>query len=145
MGWWVTKLSDKNIWTVIRPLLSSILTVLDLSDTADDPVYPHDSDRYGNSICWLKSYLIAVFPTDLWRHIFICIFMASLRQVCIQTSFGTSDLFYSMNGHILYYNQMPNKAVHSIFSVLIHKSMNSKNDPSILHANQDLHSLNPDL
>ncbi len=54
----------------------------------------------------------------------------SLRQVCVQTSFGTSDLFYSMNCHILQYNWMPNKAVHIILSVVIHKSINSKNDPS---------------
>ncbi len=41
-------------------------------------------------------YYIAVFPTGFcgtcggrWRHILICIFMTSLRQVCIQTNFGT--------------------------------------------------------
>ncbi len=43
---------------------------------------------------------IPVFPTGFcgtcggrWRHILICIFMTSLHQVCVQTSFGTSDLF----------------------------------------------------
>ncbi len=74
-----------------------------------------------------------VFPTGLcktcggrWRHILICIFTTSLRQVCFQTSFGNSDLFYSMNGHIIQYNWLPNKAVHIIFSVAIHKtSINS--------------------
>ncbi len=44
---------------------------------------------------------------------------------------------------------MPNKAVHIIFSVVTHKtSINSKQDPLILHANQEslsLYSLNPDL
>ncbi len=52
-------------------------------------------------------------------------------------SFGTSDLFYSMNCHILLYNWMPNKAVHILFSVVIHKRINSKDDPSILHVNQE--------
>ncbi len=63
--------------------------------------------------------------------------MTSLRQVCVQTSFGTSDLFYSMNCHILYYNWMPNKAIHVIFSVVIHKtSRNSKHDP-LIYVNQE--------
>ncbi len=93
----------------------------------------------------IKYLEYAVFPTGfwetcggMWRHTLICIFMTSLRQVCVQTSFGTSDLFYSMNCHILYYNWMPNKAIHVIFSVVIHKTnINSKHDPLILHVNQE--------
>ncbi len=70
------------------------------------------------------------FPHDFVRLVaagdvtLICIFITSFRKVCVQTSFGTSDLFYSMNCHILQYNWMPNKAVHIIFSVVIHKSIN---------------------
>ncbi len=70
------------------------------------------------------------FPHDFVRLVaagdvtLICIFITSFRKVCVQTSFGTSDLFYSMNCHILHYNWMPNKAVHIIFSVVIHKSIN---------------------
>ncbi len=66
-----------------------------------------------------------------WYHILICILMTSLRQVCVQTSFGTSDLFYSMNCHtVLQLNWTPNKAVHTLYFLL--SCINGKNDPLIL-------------
>ncbi len=47
------------------------------------------------------------------------------------------------------WNLNANKAVHIILSVVIHKtSINSKQEPLILHVNQEslsLYSLNPDL
>ncbi len=54
----------------------------------------------------------AVFPTGFCetcggrsRHILICIFMTSLRQVCIQTSFGTSDfLLYELSHTVIQLN-----------------------------------------
>ncbi len=52
--------------------------------------------------------VLQFFPTGFcetcggrWCHLLICIFMTSLHQACVHSSFGTSDLFYSMNGHIL--------------------------------------------
>ncbi len=76
---------------------------------------------------------IPCFPQDFVKlvaagHILICIFMTSLHQVCVQTSFGTSVLLYEMSHTVI----QPNKADHIIFSVVIHKSINSKNDPILL-------------
>ncbi len=51
--------------------------------------------------CFLQDFVRLVAAGDVTL---ICIGMTLLRQVCFQTSFGTSDLFYSMNCHILQYN-----------------------------------------
>ncbi len=45
------------------------------------------------SICFYKAYTFQCFPQDFVRHVaagdvtLICIFMTSLRQVCVQMSF----------------------------------------------------------
>ncbi len=60
--------------------------------------------------------------------------MMSLCQVCLQMSFGASDLLYSMN-HI-YCNTTECSIKLFIFSVVIHKTgINSQNDPLIRHVN----------
>ncbi len=68
-----------------------------------------------HGICQSLDELIksrSVFPTGFcetcggrWRHILICIFMTSLRQVCVQTSFGTSDfLLYELSHTVIQLN-----------------------------------------
>ncbi len=56
--------------------------------------------------------------------------MMSLCQVCVQTSFGASDLLYSMNH--TYCNTTECSIKLFIFSVVIHKTgINSQNDPLV--------------
>ncbi len=63
---------------------------------------------YGQNMSAQKTTCIfQCFPQDCVRIVvacdvtLICIFMKSMRHVCVQTSFGTSDLLYSMKYHVL--------------------------------------------
>ncbi len=98
------------------------------------------------SVCLSVSHRIL---WDLWRQVTSHI---NLHIHDVIASSLHSDEFWHLRSvlNVTYCNTtMPNKAVHVIFSVVMHKtSINSKQEPLILHVNQEslsLYSLNPDL